>query len=604
MIDPRIFRRRASRFVPLLALSLGLLASCTEPDKPGEKLPNRTPETRLSNVPPPGTISTSPLVTLSWVGDDADGFVTAYRYRWSFRLDQGSPFQYKEWTYILNIQAGGLAFIIEIDTATDAPGIYKFFSTLPPEGLDTLRLNALARGDTIEIEGVRLYASNPDGNRYPTHQNPSRGTFIFDSQDTLNPHVFEVAAIDNNGALDPTPATLDFTTPRVPPPDVVVQSGPTDTVLILNEFTDTYAGTEFTFQGFDPNSRTIEYSWVVDRDLWPPESLETKWSPFSLSPRARIKGSDLPDPFATSHRLYVRARNEFGSISTRGYFTRPVNVGTDSARADTFWAYRDFQTIYPEFAKPGATQRILLINNTFNWDTLAVPPHRPARAALLTYYQQLYDALGLTGKYDVFNVPYNTTLVGDWPGLGVMGQYSLIHVMGDINNEFYRAPIITARSQSKLIDYCYAGGKVLINGWNLTRGDIIPPTTVFWNNILHILNQIPATGPQYVGAKRQAIPDPTQYPDAPLDTTKLDPSWGGAMPSFHVYQAYGFGEIIYRYDSKDNIVFPLPLEGGVLGIRYIGLTYDVIYLGFPLYFTEQSAAVEVLRKAFQDLRHL
>lgn len=584
----------------LLALAA---AGCTDPSDGGSLKPNRQPETRLSNVPPPGTISTSPLVSLSWLGDDADGFVVAYRYRWSFQLSSTSPVEYKPYTYILNITVGGLALIMKGDE-TVAPDVYRFFSTLPPEGLDTARLNALAQGDTIEIVGVRLFASNPDFERYPTHESPSRGTFIFDSQDSLNPHTFEVAAIDNNGALDPTPATVDFFTPIVPPPDVLVQSGPNDTVLILNEFTDTYEGSTFTFQGFDPNSRTIEYSWVVDRDLWPAESLEAKWSPFSLDPTARIKGSDLPDPYATSHRIYVRARNEFGSISTRGYFTRPVNVGTDSARQDTFWAYRDFYTIYPKFAIPGTEQRILIIDNSFEWDTLAVMPSRPNRATLMQYYRDMYDAIGLAGKYDIYDVEYNVSLSGSWPGLGVLGNYSLIHVVGDVVNGFNRVPTISARSQSKLIDYCYAGGKVLINGWNLTRPDNLPASTTFWNNILHILNQQPALPFQFVGARHQTIPDAVQYPDAPLDTTKLDSAWTGALGPMNVYQAYGFGEIIYRYDSKDDVLFPVTLEGAVLGIRYIGLTYDVIYLGFPLYYIEQPAAIEVLRKAFRDLKHL
>ena len=601
----RLTENRRSICILIFAAVLGpiLFGGCTECGDCGTQNANKTPETRLSNVPPPGTISTSPLVSLSWLGDDADGYVVAYRYRWSFRLSATSPVEYKPYTYILNIMVGGLALIMMGDENA-APDVYKFFSTLPPEGLDTARLNQLARGDTLEIVGVNLFASNPDDERYPTHESPSRGTFIFDSQDSLNPHTFEVSTIDNNGALDPSPATLDFFTPIVPPPDVLVQSGPTDTVLILEEFTDTYEGTEFTFQGFDPNSRTIEYSWVVDRDLWPPESLDAKWSPFRLDPRARIKGSDIPDPYVTEHRMYVRARNEFGSISTRGYFTRPVNPGTDSARQDTFWAYRDFYTIYPEFAKPGTEQRILLINNIFDWDTLAVPPVRPNRSQLLQYYAEMYDALGLTGKYDIYNVAYNTTLGGTWPGLGVIGRYSLVHVVGDIGNQFIRVPTISARSQSKLIDYCYAGGKVLINGWNLTRDDNMPPSPTFWNNILHILNQIPAIAPQYVGAKHQTIPGAAQYPDAPVDQAKMDTAWQGAMPRFNIYQAYGFGEIIYRYDSKDDLFFPIPLEGGVLGIRYIGLTYDVIYLGFPLYYTEQAAAVEVLRKAFRDLKHL
>ncbi len=587
---------------------------CTECDECGTPHINNAPQTRLSNVPPPGIVSTSPLLTLSWLGDDADGYVVAYRYRWSFQLGPGAPVEYKDYTYILNITIGGLALIMEGHADGDtlsAPEIYKFFATLPPEGLDTLRLNQLARGDTVEFAGVRVFASNPDGERYPTHQNPSRGTFIFDSQDTLNPHTFEVAAIDNNGWVDPDPATVDFFTPKVPPPDALVTAGPalTDTVLILDEFTDTYDGIQFTFQGFDPNSRTIEYSWVVDRDLWPAESLEAKWSPFSLSTTARIKGSDLPFHYETNHRIYVRARNEFGSISTRGYFTRPVNVGTDSARLDTFWAYRDFHTVYPNFAKiPPPPQRILLIMNVFNWDTLAVLPYKPARSDVKQYYIDLYNSLGLAGKYDIFDVEYNPSLTGTWPGLGLLGNYSMIHVVGDVGNEFNRVPSLANSSQGKMQAYCYAGGKLLINGWNLTRPDNMPSNTTFWNNILHILNQFPIIPAEYIGARHQAIPDPVQYPDAPLDLAKLDTAWHGALPAFNGYQAYGFGEIIYRYDAlHDNAVLPFPptpIEGSVIGIRYLGLTYDSIYLGFPLYYTEQAAALEVLRRAFQDLKHL
>ncbi|HLB01451.1 MAG TPA: hypothetical protein VJO14_08695, partial [Bacteroidota bacterium] len=252
--------------------------------------------------------------------------------------------------------------------------------------------------------------------------------------------------------------------------------------------------------------------------------------------------------------------------------------------------------------------RILLIMNVFNWDTLAVPPYKPSREDVKQYYVDLYNSLGLAGKYDIFDVDYNFSLTGTWPGLGVLGKYSLVHVVADVGNDFNRVPSLANSSQGKMIAYCYAGGKLLINGWNVTRPDNMPSNAPFWNNILHILNQFAITIPEYVGAKHQTIPDPVQYPDAPLDTAKLDTAWHGALAAFNGYQAYGFGEIIYRYDAlHDNAVLPFPpqlVEGSVIGIRYLGLTYDVVYLGFPLYYTEQAAALEVLRRTFQDLNHL
>jgi hypothetical protein len=316
-----------------------------------------------------------------------------------------------------------------------------------------------------------------------------------------------------------------------------------------------------------------------------------------------VKGSDFPNSLQTHHRIYVRARNEFGSISTKGFFTRPGFDSLGNAVQDTFWAYLDFNTIYPTLAIPGSEKRILIIMNIFNWDTLAVPPYKPDKAAVEQYYREMYDALGLAGKYDFFHVRYNASLSGTWPGLGLIGQYSLIHVVGDVVNDFYRFPTISPGSQGKITDFCNVGGKFMINGWNVTSDVNLQPSAVFWNNILHIQNRNPAIAKQFVGVRHQVIPGDDQYPDASVDTAKsnLDTAWVPGLPTLATYQAYGFGEIIYRYDSHDDVPF---LENGVIGIRYIGLTYDVIFNGFPLYYMEQPAAIEVLRKSLRDLKHL
>ena len=97
---------------------------------------NIPPITRLSNVPPPDSfiIAQNPRLTLYWVGDDPDGYVVGFRYRWNFRLNAASPFQYKPWSRILNIIVSKFALLTDADE-NNIVNVYKYFATLPPEGL-------------------------------------------------------------------------------------------------------------------------------------------------------------------------------------------------------------------------------------------------------------------------------------------------------------------------------------------------------------------------------------------------------------------------------------------------------------------------------------
>lgn len=588
--------------VILCVVSMGLWGC----EGAGTEFPNTPPQTRLANIPPDSITSSNPRLTLYWVGDDPDGFVVGFRYRWNFRLSASEPFQYKPWTTLLNISINQRALIMDGDESV-APKVYKYFSTLPPEGLSADLSNALDSGRVLIIEGVRVWASNPitdaAGNlvRYPTHVNPNSGTFIFDSQDQLNPHTFEIVAIDNNGKLDDTPASVYFNTPQVEPPHTEIISGPAglDTVLVLMDPTDTFEGIRFTFQGFDQNSRVLEFQWVVDKDVWLATTGRIPWSEFSQSTEARVTASDFPDPYATQHTIYARARNEFGSIDTLGYFVRTTG--------DTAFARRTFNTVFPDFAKtPAPPKRILVLNNSFDFDTLAVLPAKPNYAVLDQYYTELYDAIGLAGQYDIWHVKTQ-----GFPGRGALGRYSTVHFVGDIvNPDFYTWSRpggtelqFAAGRQSVIRDYCYVGGNFIINGWNVVLGVNTQGNQEFFNNILHVqtppFNIVP---PEFVGTLGLTTGSPiTQFPDTPLDFAKLDTSWHGGLPFFWGTLPYGFGEKISRFNSKSNIPF---LETQILAIRYLGLTYNTFYLGFPLYYVEQPSAIEYLRKVHQNLGNI
>ena len=557
------------------------------------------PITRLSNVPPPDTfiVTKNPRLALNWVGDDPDGYVVAFRYRWSFRLNSGSPYEYKPWSRILNIIVSRFALMTDADE-NNIINVYKYFATLPPEGLNPDSANGLDAGDTLSIEGARVWASNPRVIRFPVHVNPNSGTFIFDSQDSLNPHTFEVAAIDNQGVVGPA-ATVSFGTPRVPPPRTQIISSPTDTVLVIDRKTDTFPGIEFQFQGFDPNSRTIDYQWVIDRDLWPPGSIP--WSPFSQSTRVLVTAADFPDPFATKHRFYVRGRNEFGSIDTLGYFITPIyNGSTQLIGYDTIWADTSFNTLYPPFLRPGYQQKILILNNSYDWGAAGTPAH-PSRDTLDGYYRAMFDGIGKNGKYDVFDVIDVNNGAHIFPSLGRIGEYSVIVFIGDVTSfiddpEWFHQ--LNPTRGGRLRSYCNVGGKLIISAWNfrfpLNGGE------TFTHDIGHMesLFGVDAARGNFIGARGDK-----GYPDVVVDTAKLDTAaWGPGLTRLWPGRPVGFGEIIYRYNARtDPFGF---LGNAAIGVRYLGITYDVIFFAFPLYYVQQPAASAAMSKALDDIGEL
>jgi hypothetical protein len=344
---------------------------------------------------------------------------------------------------------------------------------------------------------------------------------------------------------------------------------------------------------------------VVDKEIWLERTGRIPWSEFSPATTALVTAADFPDKYGGTHTFYVRARNEFGSIDTLGFFTQTVNEATGGTRIDTVYARATFHTVYPYFKRPGYTPKTLLINNSYDFDTLAVDPIRPNAQMVEDYYRGIYGELGWTEgvDYDIWRVPGS----GGFPGRGMMGNYNKVHFIGDIvnfENFKWSRPTGTERNLSQgrqaiLVDFCNIGGKLLFNGWNCTRSDQISANDNFLRNILHVSTMTNFGGFgdlqfQYTGARAQAG---TGYPDAPIDFAKVDTGFHGGLNWQWAYQLSGFGELIYRFDSKNDIGF---LENQPVGIRYLGITYDVFYFGFPLYYIDRNAAKEIIRKANQE----
>ncbi len=602
---PNMYRLR-SLFVLTLALTVyALMEWSCEPKTIYPPFPNKPPVARLANIPADdpaispdsARFTKSPLVQLFWVGNDPDGFVTAFAYRWSFKDSNSSTLiRYRPWTAILNyVTFTNRVLVLDVDSATavnNAPALFKYFSNtdLDPDRRNpqsqsydpamVAMFTALDLGDTVTVLGIRLHASNPPNVQYPVHESPNSGKFIFESDDFYNRHKFELVAVDNESAVSAIDS-IRFWNKKVDPPMFRGGiSGPasTDTVFVLDNITLTWPGIPFTYQAQDKNSRIIEYSWHLDSQPW------SDWSQVNS---AYVTNQFMDTPYTGRHVFHVRARNEFGSI------TPP-----DSQPSASFFS------VYPPFVQPHYVKRLLLVNEARAYFPPGVPdnPQQPGTARMSKYYSDIMDTLGVA--WDVWN-----TVDKGQPKAIDMANYSTIVIFPDV------LPFIGATRPKMIIQsqrygiYMDAGGCVILTGipWPILLVNFQFPESLL---VKHMSLAGDDAGSGYLVNTNSRPPfdcigafgnERLGYPDVTFDSTKLDTSWHGGFPYLSVFRPAGFGEVIFRYNSRIDSTY---FENQPMGLRYLGLTYKSVYFGIPLYFVPQDKSIVIMRKALQDVGYL
>src|SRR5262249_5715641 len=126
-----------------------------------------------------------------------------------------------------------------------------------------------------------------------------------------------------------------------------------------------------------------------------------------------VDASNFPDPYGPQHTLYVRARNEFGTIETE-------------------YSTQTFNTVYPAWQRPGYQQRFLIINADHGYSD-SVSSWNPTLDSIEIYYSSIMDNIGYQGKYDI--VRSSPDFIGKIvPGLGTMALYRATFLIADIIN--------------------------------------------------------------------------------------------------------------------------------------------------------------------------
>jgi hypothetical protein len=559
---------------------------------------NRRPDHGEPHVNAPH-IYRSPWVRIRWNGNDDDGYVTAFMYRWSYSDSYSdSAVQRHPWTTVLNFVVDSRLVLLMDVTEDDAPRaakmLYLYFHVrdlIPgtctagsPEydSAYCVTLQRLYAGYAADVLGYRVRASNADRIPTPVHESPASGLFIFESNDVLNHHTFEVRGIDNESAVGPAD-TVRFWTRGITPPIVnfvyeyKATPLPTDTIFILDHTTPTWGGIQLTFDGYDFNNATIMYSWKIDN---------RPWSTYSPAKNVRITASDLDTPYTGTHVVQLRGRNMYGAITPENARPRiPLS------------------TVYPMFLRKDIPQRVLIVSVNKNPPDSLISRSNPAEADIIRYYDEILTSLGI--PHDIHNTRGN-----GHPSKAAIAMYSTVYFVSDNLPPEDLGMYIPGKLYS---DYLGIGGKLLMNAlaWTslprlgsatdsllvgrLQLRDTHPPSE---GGSFHLNHEFDCAG-AFGGGR-------TGYPTLEVDTSKCDTfqtsvavvASGGAIRRISICQPQGFAEPIYRFNSKvDSIDF----ENKPVGVRYIGSTYSAVWYGLPLYYVKKDQATEAIRKGLMDL---
>ncbi len=466
---------RAVKAYGLVMLSFCILLLLAAPacQKEDTVSPNQAPETTLANIPPenggpdpeyPDTVYFA-LLRVSWDGEDADGYVAGYEYRWT--------------TY--HRVAGD-----------SIPGEWSF----------------TAIADT---------------------------TFAFESSDSINEQYFEVRAVDNDGARDPTPASRWFRTAQVEHPETWIATPDSGgTLFILNNLTDTWDGILLSYGGEDADGEVSAFSWRADGRSWSAWTTETS---------RMLVASDFAQPVEGSHTISVKCQD-----NTMVEDPTPASI--------------PIELVLPTFSNS-----ILVVDETKDGTGLE---ESPTDEQVDSYY----DSLLVSRAYHSWDYADS-----GMPGPDVLGQYRVVlwH-SDDTENEI-------VDYADEVAAYLDVGGKLVLSSWRVlysfsSQYETYWTEETFPYDYLHIGYSKIDTRPVWTGALGMGDYEGYEVrPDSAklrsnrrgrlLEVAKLDP-----LPPFCEPM------LAFQHLQEDTVYQDQPCA-----VEYGGTTYDVVFFAFPLFYT-------------------
>jgi hypothetical protein len=387
-------------------------------------------------------------------------------------------------------------------------------------------------------------------------------TIPFNSTDSLNRQIFYVRAIDNDGNVDPKPASkMLYTTRTAPPVTKLYAPAKNSVVLVAQQITDWWYGVNIVFNAKDQakEGAIVGYAWSVDSGPW------TWVSDTSIS----LPPSVFGQPLNGQHTIRVTSRNNTNLVDPVG----------DSARVNL---------IVPSFAKS-----VLIIDETDEYNSPFVTMGI-TDSVTDAFYAELFPG---SDQWDF--------KAKGMPPRDVLAQYKLLVWHADDVPVSVPHKISQPANIAIFTDYLKVGGKFFMSGWRILKSfaytsnfpHAFPPGT-FVHDYLHIytVDETDVIG-DMIGGRGLGT-----FSDFQVDSTKLAlfPYSGKLSWVNLITKTAGFTEGMYTYVNRDDSPYT-EYRGRFIAGRYYGTVYDAVVLGFPMYFIAKDDAKLMTQQIMHSL---
>ncbi len=417
-----------------------------------------------------------------------------------------------------------------------------------------------SRGDSV-VQGWITTTSHTD-------------TLTFPSPDPLNLQVFRVRAVDNSGNVDPAPATLVFYTLQTNTPVTKILSPTTGSEFYVVPQTNYwFPGVVVTMTAQVPwssnpalqGSSIIQYGWSADNG-------PVHWVP-AMDSVVTVTPQDFKPPLTGTHTIHAMSQSNTLLIDSIG------------------------ATISVKLVQPTFQKDIVILDDT----QPDVSIRNASKASIDSFYAAIF------GANNSYSIDVRDLQTRAFPSRTVLGYYKLaIWHHDDSNIPFYMGNAVAIQT---IEDYLHVGGNLIICGTRTWEAWLPPadPTMglphpfsfqpgTFVYDFLHI----------YAGDESAFTPGDFSratgvdgFTDVEVDTSKINPSYPQySKPQWVsvVARPGPFTRTLLTFKDKDPYATGLPCA-----IRYYGDTYNITWLGFPLWALKYNDAQTLAQQILKDM---
>ena len=376
----------------------------------------------------------------------------------------------------------------------------------------------------------------------------------FPSADSINKQIFTLQAVDNYGNIDPQGATkIYFTSKTFPPETEIIFPADTMSFYVGNEVTPTWQGVKIAFTAENTQGEIDGFTVKIDERDWEPWQKDTV---FYLNPLT------IPNLTAGLHKITVKSRNN---------------------------AYVEDKTppsVYVNLIFPTHEKDWLIIDDTKDQNGSR---EHPSDEQVDNYYETLFEEI----SHDVWDIASDGAIpkyeLGKY-------KYVLWHCDAKANSSL-------SESVGLLTDFLNTGGRLMISGWDFydtfSQTGVWRDSIKFFGNFLkdylHIENQYTIT---------EALLDSILVLDdeylhtniTAVDTSKI---WSFRDGLFYVNWFYSLGAFtnrIFLYHPADSVAGENYIDA-VIGFGYHNREYQLVVLGFPLYYLIETDGKVIFLRA-------